>query len=88
MDDILDVKKSNYLNIQFVIDSNPSLVGKQLRTMKIVSPDLIKDWKELFIIITVENGKDEIAAFLKEKELIYGSDYIVYNDLYNNVRAL
>ncbi len=86
--DVLDVEGSNYLNIQFVIDNDKSLNGKKFHGIKITKPDSVNEWEKLFIIIAIENAKNEIAAFLKSKGLLYKADFIFYNDLYANVKVL
>ena len=81
---IFDADRSNYLNVQFVIDSDVSLTEKKLFGLDVITPDKIKNWNELFVIVAVQQKRDEILAFLEEKELQYKDDYLVYEDLIDN----
>lgn len=71
----------DFLGVSCVIDNNSLLNGNTLHGVKIISPDLVEDWQELFIIVAVENGKFEIVDFLTSKNLQYGINYKFYNDL-------
>lgn len=81
---IFDADRSNYLKVQFVIDSDVSLKEKKLLGLDVITPDKIKNWNELFVIVAVQQKRDEILAFLEEKELQYKEDYLVYEDLIDN----
>ena len=85
-EDILDVERSNYLNVVLMIDSNELLKGRNFHGIRITVPESVMDWKAFFIIVAVERGKSEIDSFLKNKGLIYKEDYIFYNDLYSHVK--
>ena len=81
---IFDADRSNYLKVQFVIDSDVSLKEKKLLGLDVITPDKIKNWNELFVIVAEQQKRDEILAFLEEKELQYKEDYLVYEDLIDN----
>lgn len=83
---VLDVEKSNYLNINFIIDSNEERNGEFFCGIKIIASSLIMNWENLFIIVAVENGKKDIVAFLESKGIQYKTDYIFYVDFYGNTK--
>lgn len=81
LEKMTDSKEDHCLCVACVLDNNKVLNGRTLHGVKILSPDSVENWHELFIIVAVENGRIEIADFLKGKELQYGINYIFYNDL-------
>lgn len=63
--------------IDFYIDSNPEKAGKLHHAKKIVHPSQIVDWKDLYVIVGVENSKhvQEISRELEGFGLQRGRDY-------------
>lgn len=86
--DVFDSEKSNYLNIEFIIDSNETRNGEFFCGIKIITPALIKSWDDFFIIVALENGKKDVVSFLENKGFQYKKDYIFYIDFYSSTKFL
>ena len=78
----LEVRTDNYLEIEYIIDSHCNI--SELYGLKIYSPQTVKDWSEVFIIIAVERGREEIIDYLQNKGLGYEKDFLLYEDFYKN----
>lgn len=80
---VLGILGSNIFNIQMALDNNIDKEGKTFLGLKIEHPSNIKNWKELYIIITTEVYLNEIRNQLENKGLIYRRDFISYEELYD-----
>ncbi len=75
------IENYSEVDFQFFIDSSPkktSFWGKD-----VVKPDEISDWNSLFIIVTPRNNT-VIIEFLKKKQLCYGTDFVLAEELSYN----
>lgn len=76
--DILDVQNSNTYNVRFYVDSNKQGIYRKLR---IVSPESIDNWKSIFCIIGLNNGRGEVEEYLQKRGLCEGEDYIHWQEI-------
>lgn len=67
-------------NPQFLIDSH--CTDKEYKGIPVYNPGDIKDWKELYIVITVADNIP-IKDFLKEKKLIEKEDFQDYRNFFD-----
>lgn len=68
------------LNIAFCIDNDASKEGGNVNGVPIVHAANVKEWKELFIIVTVVTNA-EITSQLERLGLQYGIDYVIATDI-------
>ena len=62
-----------------IIDNDTNKTGKNIRGVKVISPDAIKDWHQIFIIITVAKYED-IAYQLSGYGLLHIRDYLLIGE--------
>lgn len=70
-------------DIDFFIDNSIDKAGKEIFGRRIIHPSQIKDWKEIYVIIAIEN-----YTAVKEQLILYDMhehrDFIWYRDLLQN----
>lgn len=69
------LSRYSHVRPQFILDSNPQEIADF--HIKVINPDTIEDWKEYYIVITVEN-KSVIKGILEKKGLQENKDYKDY----------
>uniref|UniRef100_UPI0040570B80 hypothetical protein n=1 Tax=Acetatifactor sp. TaxID=1872090 RepID=UPI0040570B80 len=76
------ISSHNYYGIQIAIDNDKKKAGQLLwGTLPIVHASEVKDWSELFVIITTDVYYAEIMHQLKALGLVYGVNFILWRDL-------
>lgn len=71
---------SRFETVDAFIDNNKEIQGQKFYDKIIMHPDEISNWKALFIIIAAMSA-DTITKQLQSYGLVYGDDFIVYNEL-------
>lgn len=79
--ELLNIEGRNYYNIQFAIDNNLK-DQEDFHGLPVIHPLDIKNWRELYTIISCEKYCDEIKHQLEKLGLVYKEDFVTYHDLF------
>ncbi len=81
--DMLDLwyRRRWNLNFEMIVDNDEKRSGELVYGYPVVHPDEVKDWKDLFIIITVLESEG-IEKQLKTKGLKKDVDYSLAGELF------
>ena len=82
--ELLQVGKDNVYEISCLLDNNRNKRGETLFNLKIKHPSDIVDWSMVFVIVSSEIYCEEICNQLRKMGLKYGTDYILWKDLYSS----
>ncbi len=77
---LLDINGENYFNVQFAIDNSLSKRGNYFQGLPVLHPMDIKNWEDLYIIITSELYDKEIKSQLMGLGLREETDFISYRN--------
>lgn len=72
------IKANPQIKIDYFIDSNSKITGKLYNGKTIKHPDMIQDWKNIYIIIATINYYYEIRDYLIEVGLKENIDFALY----------
>lgn len=80
--DLFCVEEENYYQVRRVIDNDSRKKHTLYHGIEINHPSEVRDWKEMFIIITSEKYELQIRRQLEDMGLEYQQDFISYKDLF------
>lgn len=81
--ELLKIKDENLYKIQLVLDNDKSKEGTVFAgKVGIWHPESINSWKDLFIIIAIDKGCEDVRKQLESMGLSYQTDFIFWKDLY------
>ncbi len=79
--ELFHIEQQNYYHIQYVIDNDEDRKGMYYG-LEIKHPSEIRNWKELYVVITSKRYHLQIRHQLETMGLEYRKDFILYKDLY------
>ena len=80
-DGMLDISGRNYYRIRTIFDNDERKTGTCFRGVEIIHPSRVRCWREYFVIVAVDRGRNDIFRQLESYGMGNQTDFIHWTDL-------